>query len=184
MKDLGSLTSKSWAKNATLGFEECVAACCLHKGCAAMMYQQASQGDGFGYCTLGQPCCWLKVATGLWDPRPAAEGAKTGILRDHVPPSPPWPAAHRPPPPPPPPTNRLLAFGFVVAGQKKLLLVNTGVLSATGVAVDGSSGARHAFVDEAHGHGSVLPGRETVGAGGTIDVRAYGVSVLSWPTVL
>ena len=55
---------------------------------------------------------------------------------------------------------------------------------STGVAVDGSSGARHAFVDEAHGHGSVLPGRETVGAGGTIDVRAYGVSVLSWPTVL
>jgi hypothetical protein len=76
-----------------------------------------------------------------------------------------------------------LAFGFTVAGRKRLLLVNTGALNATGVVVaGGAAGATHSFVDEAHGHGDVPRGQETiVSAGGEFDVGAFGVSVLSWP---
>jgi hypothetical protein len=87
---------------------------------------------------------------------------------------------HPPPPPPPaPPANKLLAFGFTVGGKKRVLLVNTGDVDLLGVTVVGASGATHSFVDEGHGHGTVATGREAVGA--TIDIKAYGVSVVSWP---
>jgi hypothetical protein len=71
----------------------------------------------------------------------------------------------------------------VVDGKKRLLLVNTGALDATSVTVEGgATGATHSFVDEAHGHGDVLPGRETIiSSEGKFDVGAFGVSVLSWP---
>jgi hypothetical protein len=175
MHDMGSLTHPSWTTNATLGFEQCVAACCRNPGCAGMMYQQFSQGDGFKVCTTGKPCCWLKFATGPWDPRPKSEGAKTGILRAHgVPPKP------QPPPPPPPPTNALLAFGFSVARSRRVLLVNTGALTAT-VAVAGAGGARHTFINEAHGHGDIPPGRETLDYTGSLPVAVdgFGISVLT-----
>lgn len=49
--------------------------------------------------------------------------------------------------PPPPPTNKLLAFGFDVGGKRRVLLVNTGALNATGVTVaGGAAGATHSFV--------------------------------------
>jgi hypothetical protein len=76
-----SLTRPGWAANATLGFEECAAACCKNLRCVGMMYQQVSQWDGFGHCRAGAPCCWLKAAAGPWDPRPPAEGAKTAVMR-------------------------------------------------------------------------------------------------------
>ena len=138
------------------------------------MYQQASQADGFGHCKTLAPCCWLKTATGPWDPRPKSEGAKTGILRDHVPSVP-------PPPPPPPPTDALLAFGFMVAGAKKVLLVNRQHWHAHRKRV---GGRRRRSPSRLHRPGprprrDVLPGSEVLGASGSVEVHGYGISVLT-----
>eukprot|EP01043_Picozoa_sp_COSAG02_P030429 COSAG02_NODE_1942_length_10310_cov_15.313877_4_plen_812_part_00 len=87
-----SSTNPSWAHNASLGFETCVATCCANPGCAGATYEHNSQWDGFGYCVVGQPCCWLfRSSGGKWDPRSKDEGTKTAIIRDNVSPSPPWP---------------------------------------------------------------------------------------------
>ena len=75
-----------------------------------------------------------------------------------------------------------MAFGFAVGREqeRRLLLVNTGSVAAR-LAVANATSASHVFVDEAHGHGNELPGREAVGAGGLVTVGGYGVSVVAWP---
>ena len=78
--------------------------------------------------------------------------------------------------------DKVVAFGFAVGREqeRRLLLVNTGSVAAR-LAVANATGASHVFVDEAHGHGNELPGREAVGAGGLVTVGGYGVSVVAWP---
>lgn len=86
-----SSTHPSWETNSTLGFEACMRACCDNPACVAGYYEQKSQMDGFGHCTTGKPCCWLKSSNTAWAPRPEAEEAKTGVVRQHGAPVPPPP---------------------------------------------------------------------------------------------
>eukprot|EP01052_Picozoa_sp_SAG31_P035750 SAG31_NODE_4356_length_3316_cov_1.302145_3_plen_324_part_01 len=86
-----SSTHPSWETNSTLGFEACMRACCDNPACVAGYYERKSQMDGFGHCTTGKPCCWLKSSNTAWAPRPAAEEAKTGVVRQHGAPVPPPP---------------------------------------------------------------------------------------------
>eukprot|EP01050_Picozoa_sp_SAG11_P009336 SAG11_NODE_869_length_6814_cov_3.266865_4_plen_316_part_00 len=178
LNDMGSLTHPSWAANATLGFEQCTQACCEEPGCAAMMYEQASQFDGYKRCTLGQPCCWLKHATAPWEPRPKAEGTKTGILRyhDHKP-------KPVPPPPPPPPPSLFTATGFKFSdGARRLLVVNGANHSAT-VTVKWSGGAAMAVIDAEHGHGLSPPAETQIQAAADgelmMSLGRYAIAVLS-----
>jgi hypothetical protein len=154
---------------------DCVAACCNDPRCDYWVTIQ----DGPHWkppcarkkaCAAGDAglCCYLKDGQSILRPDPLH---RVGQMAGSVTPS----AVT------PPPSAGLVGFGFIVGGKKKLLLVNTGGLNVTGVVVEGAAGATHAFVDEAHGHGDIPPGRETLPSTGVLDVGGFGVAVISWP---
>jgi hypothetical protein len=164
---------------------ECAAACCADPKCQNFVTTPSGNWKGAGPCA-GKPkcpgshgsCCYLKDASSVSVFRNSTHYAAGSVT----------PSNYRPSPggPKPPHNNTLLAFGFVVGGKKRLLLVNTGGYAANNVSVvpGGVVGAMHSFVDEHHGHGDVAYGHETLASRdglGTFDVDAYGVSVLSWP---
>jgi hypothetical protein len=169
------------APHGVAALRECAAACCAHPRCQNFVtvspsgtWPGAGPCPGKPACVSGGVCCYLKDSRSVATPRSSETYAAGSVT----------PSTYHPAPLPPPYTNKLLAFGFVVDGSKRLLLVNTGAFPARNVTVapDDIEGVTHSFVNESHGHGDVAYGQETVGSDvDAIDVGGYGVSVLAWP---
>jgi hypothetical protein len=125
---------------------------------------------GAAACVEGAPglCCYLKDSESKLGPAPAG---RVGQLAGTVTPS--------TVPPPVPGTIGVQAAGFTVAetGERIVLLVNTDNRTVS-VTVTGAGGAACAFIDEAHGHGDVLPGRSQLSQAGTVTLGGFAVSLV------
>lgn len=164
----------------------CVQACCANAHCEHFVVLENSSAwqskggtcAGGRQCFVGGVCCYLKTA----HTRPYQPGDRTtrnytrGTTTAST--SPVAPPAAAPPP-------DLVAVGVRFEdGTRKLLLVNMRNETLSLQLDDGDKlvGARHVWIDEAHGHGDVPRGIETVSEQQLpLVMQAFGISVLTLP---